>query len=287
VPELSEFLSAEFWRTHVRETSYAAAGLVLFVFFLTATFPYTEALSAYLQPLGLGFTSAGQSFNFFLGTRLDDVRITDVDAPKGVPVVQSRSVSIAPALGSMLLLRPGVKVGAEIYGGTVALRVHRSGDGTAVRFDATALNLATATFLREIGAAFGGALSASGEITVMPGEPNADTGTVALIARAFTIRIVSGMPPIKLGDTTARIRLEHGAVQVEDLRSTGGDVAVSGRGTIQLAPDWRQSRLALQLNLVPAASARARLGFMLNLLPHPPDGRPYTLSGTLASPVII
>ncbi|HEY6394030.1 MAG TPA: hypothetical protein VIX12_01360 [Candidatus Binataceae bacterium] len=68
------------------------------------------------------------------------------------------------------------------------------------------------------------------------------------------------------------------------MNTRGGDVALNGSGTIRLAQKWRQSAIAVRFTMTPSPDARARFAFLTGLLPHPPDGRPYFLGGTIASP---
>ena len=265
---------------------YAAAGLIAFLLFLSATFPYSDALRTVLEPLGLSFSASDQTFALPLGAELSNVKIVDSSSPAARPLLESPSVKVAPALGSMLMLHPAVKISADIYDGHVTCRTYRTGDATAVSFDARAVNLAVARLDNVLGAALGGALSGSGDLKISPDSIAANSGKVELRVKNASVRIALGLPPISLGDLVGSFSLNSGVLQVERLKSSGGDVAIAGGGSVHLQPDIRDSQLSLQLTLIPTPIARQRLGVLLNLLPHPPGPQPYNLGGTLSAPTL-
>jgi type II secretion system protein N len=236
--------------------------------------------------LGLRFDSGEQELALPFGARLSNVSVRSF-SPGTAPIFQSPSVRIWPALGSLLLLHPGVSGNADSYGGSLWFNVHRLGDGAKVSFDANKLDLASFHLLRQIGAALGGELSGDGKIAIDPVSPTDNSGTAHLIAKGFLIRIPGPMPATRLGEVDLKVRLDEGVLQVEELKSSEGDLAIDGHGSIRLdTEDWHQSALALQFMLTPAATARQGLAFLINLLPHPPNGVPYKLGGTIASPLL-
>ncbi len=281
---MPEFLNADYWRAHRLEASYAIAAFVLFLAFLIATFPYAPAVKAALAPMGLRFESAGQGFALPFGARLDKVRIQQL-VPGAPPLFESESVRVSPALVSTLLFRPGINLSAKAYSGSLKVHVHRKGDGAAVSFDADKLDLASIGLLRQVGAALGGELSGDGDITFDPVSPAGDDGAAVLHAKGLLVRIPGPMPAIGLGDVELSVTLENGVIKIGTIKAAGGDLAVEGHGSIQLdLEDWQESRLAIQFTLTPSPTARQRLAFLLNFLPHPPGTGPYKLSGTISSP---
>jgi type II secretion system protein N len=280
------YLSLDYWRPHLLGLLYGIAGFVLFLVFLFATFPYAPAIKGVLSPLGLRFESAEQELALPFGARLGNVTIRSL-TPGTPPIFQSHNVRIWPAFGSLLLLHPGVSGNADSYGGLLWFSVHRLGDGAKVSFDASKLDLASLHLLQQLGAALGGELSGDGKIAIDPVSPTTNSGAAHLIAKGFLIRIPGPMPATRLGEVDLKLRLDKGILQVEELKSSEGDLAIDAHGSIRLdTEDWHQSTLALQFMLTPAATARQRLAFLINLLPHPPNGVPYRLGGTIASPLL-
>ncbi len=74
---------------------------------------------------------------------------------------------------------------------------------------------------------------------------------------------------------------------IEQFTTTGGDLALTAQGTIELAPDPSDSALAIQFTLAPHPLTRAaNLSGLFAMLPHPPGPTPYHLTGTLSTPQI-
>lgn len=285
MPDFSQYLSREYWRAHQLELLYGIAAFVLFVAFMFATFPYGPALKAALGPMGLRFESSEQSLAFPFGARLTRVEVRSLNP--GPALFTSESVRIWPALGSLLLLHPGISASAQAYGGKLEVSVHRSGDGAAVRFDTDRLDLAALHLLKEIGVALGGELSGDGKIVIDPVSPGDDSGSAHLTAKGFLVRIPGPMPALGLGEVELTAKLTDGTVQLSQIKSSGGDLTIDGHGTVRLDPmDWRQSAIAIDFTLTPSPTARQRLAFLLNFLPHPPGTGPYKLGGTIASPLV-
>jgi len=195
-------------------------------------------------------------------------------------------VKLRPAWGWLLLLRPGVSAHADAYGGTLSLAAHKSGNGAVLSLDADSVNLAMIHVFRSLGATLGGQLTGYTSLAIYPGSPTDDSGTMRFTATGFTVRLGETMPPLRLGNVEGKLKLDNGVIQVDQVKGSGGDVAIDGHGTIKLAQDWHDSQLALSFSLTPSTEARQRLAFLLNFLPHPPGPAPYRLNGTIASPVL-
>jgi type II secretion system protein N len=286
MPDFGQYLSFDYWRAHRLELAYGIVAFVLFLGFLFATFPYTAALEGALTPMGLRFQSSGQSFALPFGARLENVSIRS-RTPGTPPMFESKSVRIAPSLLSLLVFHPGINVTADAYSGSLSFGVHRTGEGATLSFDADKVDLAAVHLLRELGAALGGRLSGDGSITFDPASPAEDAGTAQLHAKGFMVRIPGPMAPLGLGEVEMKVKLVRDKLQVEELKSSGGDVVIDAHGSVHLdLIDWHQSKLALQFSLATSATARQRLAFLLNFLPHPPGTTPYKLTGTISSPVI-
>src|SRR5260370_22591788 len=107
---LADFL--DLMRDHLIELAYGAAGLLLFLIFLLASFPYTGALTGVLSPLGLSITDGGQQFAFPIGVNLSRVRV--IDGSPDHPLFESDSMRVAPALMALMLGSPRVVVHADL-----------------------------------------------------------------------------------------------------------------------------------------------------------------------------
>jgi len=282
VKTLSRLISRDFIREHAIQIAYGAAGAILFIAFLFATFPYADALSGVLQPMGLRISSRETGISFPIGIKMTGVTLDSI--LDGRPVFQSDQLRITPSLLSMLIGAPGVKLHANAYGGNLELRAHRSGDATALSFSGSDLLLERYTAIRALGLNLGGAFSGDGTLLVSQQGVAADRGEINLAASNASFRLFPGSPPIKIGNLIATIKLDKGKLTLEKMASHGGDLTISGRGVIELEPNLPDSGVAIRFQLETTPVARAQLGILLNFLPHPPNSTPYFIHGTLGAP---
>ncbi|SRR5579875_1280070 len=279
-------LTAEFWRRHRLAIGYGGLGLVLFLVFLASNFPYGDALASLLAPFNLSLTYTDHRARLPIGAELDGVTLTDTLIPGSPPLLDGATVTLSPALGSLLLARPGVDVSAELYGGSLDLVLYHVSNGIGLGVDANGLDLSRYRQLARYGINLRGRLSGTLKASLPGADPMLGTGEMHLQIGACTIRIVRGLPSLRLGDLNGTAHLDHGLLTIERLTGKGGDFTGSATGTIQFAADLPESRLDLHLKLQPTAAARKRLEFMLQLLPHPPGPEPYYIHGSLAAPAI-
>jgi type II secretion system protein N len=275
-----------FARAHRGAIVYAAFGAAVFIASLAATFPYAATLAALLQPLRIGFSSAGQGINLPLGAALSDVRLVSLE-PASPFEIESPGVTLAPALGALLLGEPGVRVHAQLYGGALRATVYRRGAAIGVSFKLSDMGLAQVAALRGLGDNVIGRISGGGWAEMTANDSGRATGELDFRTFNLTIRVAEGFAPIRLGEVEGALTLAPGgALRVNKLSGRGPDGKLEGHGTIRLGLDPAQSHIDFAFTLMPSAEGRARLGVLFGLLPHPPDARSYLLSGPLLSPSI-
>ncbi len=277
----------DFARAHRDALLYAGFGALVFIASLAATFPYAATLAALLRPMRLGFSSSGQAISLPLGASLSDVRVLSLE-PSSPFEIESPDVTLAPALGALLLGRPGVRVHARIYGGALRATVYRSGAEIGVRFTLSDLGLARIAALRESGMNVRGRISGDGSAKLYAAaDPSAASGDFNFRTEDLSLQVAAGFAPIRLGKVEGAARLSPGgALRITSLTGHGPDGTIDGHGTIRLGPDSHQSRIDFALTIEPSAEGRRRLGVLFGLLPHPPDARPYLLSGPLLAPSV-
>ena len=282
--DLRRYVSRGYWREHLLPVAYGLWAALLFVVFLAGTFPYQETLGAILTPFRLRVSSEDQGMSLPLGADLKDVRLSSIFGSTGAPLLQVSDLTLAPALGSLLLGRPGLNLHADVYEGHLRATVRRHQGEVEVNFDAHDLNLESYRALARIGASLGGLISGTGSLTLGESGLSAGSGSVELSGKGLTLKLGKGLPPIALADCKGTLRLEQGVLKIEQLEGTGPDLNLHASGDITLAPELENSMLDLKLQLEPTASGRARIGLLMGLLPRPPDSEPYELRGPILSP---
>src|SRR5215469_4483669 len=63
------------WNRRLWMAGYVIFAAILFVAFVSISFPYTDTISALLAPMGVKVVSARQAMNFPIGARLENVRL--------------------------------------------------------------------------------------------------------------------------------------------------------------------------------------------------------------------
>lgn len=281
-----DLLSGEFWRSHLLAISYAGLGLLLFFVFLAADFPYGDALSSLLAPLNLALTYTDHRARLPIGAELDGVTLSNTLAPGSPPLLDGANITLAPTLGSLLLVRPGIHLKAELYGGFLSLVLYHISNGVGVGVDASSLDLSRYDQLVRMGVNLRGFLSGDAAGLLPDGDPMLGTGQIHLKVTHCMLRIMRGMPTLNLGDLDGSARLDHGVLTIDSLDGTGGDLIVNATGTIRLAPALPDSLIDLRVKLDPTASGRRHLAIMLQMLPHPPGPQPYFVRGPILAPAI-
>ena len=286
MPERLSGFFADFARAHRDALLYAGFGALVFIASLAATFPYAATLQALLRPMRLDFSSSGQGISLPLGASLSDVRVVSLE-PSSPFEIESPDVTLAPALTALVLGEPGVRVHARIYGGVLRATVYRSGAEVGVRFALNDMGLARMSALRATGLNLMGRVSGDGWARLAAADASASTGVFDFRTDDLMLQVASGFAPIRLGKVQGNARLNPGgALRITTLSGKGPDGLIDGHGTIRVGPDARRSHIDFALTIQPTGEGRRRLGVLFGLLPHPPDARPYLLSGPLLAPSV-
>jgi type II secretion system protein N len=282
--DLAEFRSLEFWRDHARLVAYCCWGLIAFVVFAAADFPYTAALSAAVASLGMKASWDGERSTLPVGVEIQTVRLTSLSDVGGPPALETESLGITPALSAILLGRPTIRVRANLYGGDVKATLRGGGRGVSAVFDVRDLSVARYRGLAAWGVSLNGQVSARGSVFNPNGMIDSTVGRIELQGKSLTIRPGFGFPALAFANLKGNATIVGGVVTIYSLRGTGADGSIDLIGTIRLAPEIRASLLNLAFRIEPSASGTARLAFLMRLLPHPPGVEPYRVGGSIARP---
>ncbi|MGH7865774.1 MAG: type II secretion system protein GspN [Candidatus Binataceae bacterium] len=266
--------------------AYAACGVVVFLTALTATFPYAQTLNRMLNPAGLRLASAAQNWNPPFGARFSDVYVVARHGSGLPPLMQSRRVTVVPALVASLLGSRGVRVTADAYGGVVHLRARETGSSTGLEFDAHALRLDRYPLLNMYGGRVFGLVTATGRADLFAGDFDANTADVHAEITGFAVTVVHGMPAIGFGRIAATARLKDGVLTLAELNNSGGDVALSAEGTVSLAPKITDSELNIRFTIVAQPDAPPHIKLLESILPPTRGREPHVITGTIGAPLL-
>ena len=282
---------------------YGVFAALMFVAFVTASFPYADAISALVAPMRMKVVFQRQEMNFPVGARFENVRL--LSTANEQLLLQSPDVIVAPRVGWLFLGRPRLRIRAQIYGGVLDATVHQNAQAVIVDFELESLNLAdmilgaaepkvgAQTKENEEGDAphqlsivLSGELSGSGSAQVTGPDIIAGRTSMILMGRHVKAAIVNGLPPLDLGVVRAEVLLEQGVATLQNVRAYGSDGGLEASGEIQFAPDIANSTVQLTISLTPTTKARTSFGLFLNMLPHAPSDGPYHVNGALTSPSV-
>jgi hypothetical protein len=196
-----------------------------------------------------------------------------------------------------------LNVRAKIFGGVLDATVRQHARATTIDFELESLNLARMSAgagepklrskVEDIGASsnpfglgrvFSGEISGRGSASLIAPDIMGASARMVLYGRNIRVLLVNGMRPLELGMVRGALVIEQGVATVQNVKANGADGDLAAEGEIRLAPDIASTTAQLTISLRPSSEARAAFGFLLNMLPHPPNEGPYHLEGALSSP---
>jgi type II secretion system protein N len=278
---------------------YGFFAAILFVVFVSTSFPYADTISAVLAPMSMKVVFQRQSVKFPIGAQFENVQL--ISSANEQSLLSSPYVTVSPGLGWFLLGQPCLEVQSKIFGGVIDATVRERARSLLLDFDLESLNLALIgrdepdlrmQAVRDeeggapyrIGIALSGLISGRGSAQLMGPDLVGDTATIVFLGRDVKAVLVNGLPPLELGVVRGKVLLEQGAATLQDVRAYGSDADLAANGKVQVKQDIAHSFIQLTLSLRPTAKGRAGFGLLLNLLPHAPSDGPYHVQGLLASP---
>ncbi len=280
--------------------AYGIFATILFVAFVSASFPYADAISTVLAPMGLKVVFERQAMCFPIGARLQDVSLMSVRNEQ--LLLQTPDVTVSPGLAWFFLGQLSIKMRAHIFGGVLDVNVRQSARTTTVNFELASLNLArigspaialaVATQPENDGdgpSPYKLAESLSGELSgrgsaQLTGQDIVDaSASMMLYGRDVKAALISGLPPLELGVIGGQVLLDQRVATFQNVTADGADGALEANGQILLAPNIANSTAQLTISLKPSAKGRLGFAFFLDALPHPPAQGPYHLQGLVRS----
>ncbi len=205
----------------------------------------------------------------------------------GLPPLMVERFSLRPLWLSLLGAEPGARVAAELLEGTLQAEVYAGG-----RVQAQASGLRFSLPVGDGAATVSGTLAA-GHLQRSGGDGPSATHTFSLVFGDLlvTTPLLAGMAghPLALGEVTVEASGRGPSYSITRLESRGGDLSLSGSGTVLAGSSLENSRLNLTLKLRPAATIPAALRGLFDLMAPPAGDGSYQLKivGTLAQPRLL
>jgi type II secretion system protein N len=278
--------SPDFWRAHIQAATYAGVAVVVFLVCLACNFPYGDLLSSSFSRFNLLFTYREQQASLPLGAILYNVRLANPFLLSAPPYLDGVTLRLSPAVGSLLLGRPGVDLAADLYGGGLYASIERQGPMLYVTISANGIDLSRYDGLARLGVKAAGTVSADGSALVSGDDWSNDNGTLRIGALGLEVRVARGLPAVRLGTVKGKVTIANGVVRIDSVNGSSSDMKFAVTGAIRLGPDASQSFVDLRLRINPTAVGRRRLAILLGMLPHPPGSQPYLIRGPLMAPSI-
>lgn len=283
MPDFAELLTLDYWRAHSMLAAYALAGVGLFIIFTIGTFPYDQALTGALLPLGLRISYESERPAFPVGAVLEDVTLSSLDRPSGPPLARSESLKLTPGLAT-LIGHPVIGLHADMYGGVVRARVRNVSDDVGLDLDIREIDLSRYPLPPTLGATLKGIVSGQAVFQELGPGVGQQKGDMVLEGHGLEFTVVKGFPSLRFALLKGSFNVNGAALRINSLSGRGPDMTISGSGIIHMGRTPAESIMEMTLSISPTVEGRARLGALFAFLPHPPDNRPYIIHGPLLMP---
>jgi len=284
-PDLSFAVGTPAWRQLL--LGVAAFVLAILLGFLLAfpTAPLKQTMvdafkpyraSAELESLRLSPLLALQGQN--LTIRMDNASL---------PPLEVKRFSLRPVWLSLLSAEPGMTIAAELLEGTLQVVVHKGG-----RLQARASGQRWVLPLMDGAATVMGTLS-TGRLLRSAGDIKTAERTLSLDFATLLVQSPlladTANRPLDLGQLTLEASGRGQVFNVTRLESRGGDLTLTGTGSVLIGRTPASSRLSLNLTLRPTATLPGGVKDLLALMAPPAGDGSYQLriGGTLAMPTML
>jgi len=239
-----------------------AAGLISFYINLPVRPLADRAVQAAARQ-GLGLTIDRPALVFPFGLKADRVEVKVPDLPR--PPIPLSRVSITPAWTSLFGANPGADLEAVLMGGRVQAGIRRQGD--------LSLNLRGVQLSEDLGPGLPLQVAATVDAGSFNGRLPLAGRNVSELDLSLNNASLVGLQHLgakkdrlSLGSIRLKARGRGAVFKLSELKSTGGDITVSGTGSLTVGRTPATSRLALTLQFKPAESLDPGLRDLLKLV---------------------
>jgi type II secretion system protein N len=272
---------------------FIIGGLVLLVVSFVGSFYFFFPATALKERLEMEISAnspatvrlEGLSVHFPAGLKVR--RVTLEPGIPNYPSLEFRSAVLKPVWGSLTGDNPGISYRTDLQGGKLQGTIRRNG---ALQLRASQIPFNT-PLSPNLSAALTGVVTQGVLAGAMPLAATTDTRLeLALdqvkITNLEAFGVADGV--VNLGRIILTGSGRGNSFRVEQMEAGGGDVAITGSGTILLGDTPERSRINLTLALQPAQGLDANVKELLDLFARPGrDGiSRLRINGTLANPTL-
>lgn len=193
-------------------------------------------------------------------------------------------ISVTPGIG-LLLGNRDAAVNVDFQTGSASIAV----DESHYRLELNAISLSVLNAM--MGASTcttSGRLNAAGDFSTE--QKKGDFSLTFTDVAASGIRFLGiEFPDLRLGEGKVNLKIADGRVEIQEARSSGGNVGVNISGLIGLAPALRDSVLSLILTITPSQEVQSAFGpttsEMIARIKKPDGSIHISINGTAAKPL--
>jgi type II secretion system protein N len=195
-------------------------------------------------------------------------------------------LSLTPLWSSLLSSNPGISATAKFFSGDLALAARKQGQVELQLSGARLVEQKLSPQLSILVSAQNGDLQFNGVLPVAGNNQSQFKLALQQIELSGMTALGAGKDLLKAGSLQLNAALKGQTVTLETLQLSGGELEITGSGTLMLASRPQASRINLNLVLKPGSGLDPQLRDLLSLLSNPEaDGSiKLRLLGSLAAP---
>lgn len=233
--------------------AYAAFGCIALLLSFYLTFPAQavgQRLAHEVQRKTRGtvsMTFGDASLFRFSGVALSNVKVTVLRDAKEPVILDFDEVAARLKILPLFLLRPAVHARLTLGKGTVDADIVRKGANWDVGLDIEDLDFASPPLLPKLaGIPLNGKLDASGSV-LFADPPQGSNGDLMITLKGSSVGAGQlfgfTIPQVSLGDVKLGLEVKDGKAKISTFENTGGNVAFTLGGELQLKPVLLTSNL--------------------------------------------
>ncbi len=268
VASVRDFFAEQKWAL-ARAAAYAGIVVIFYIVFLWFLFPYHELvtkLSADIKTrTGMDLTVQDAHGAFPLGLNLSGVVLTDRIGTQEVPILEVRTVRIAPGILSLLRGWVSLNVSAQLYNGRIRIDAESNRKNFALAGVIKDIDIGRYSLIKSsYGLNMQGILTAKLDMQGPLNDVTKDSGKGLITmkqAHLNSSRIfgIFELPAINFGDINLPLFIKDGRLSFQNATQTSTDISSKLEGSILLLNPISNSILNLRLRFNPSSTVEQQI----------------------------